>query len=223
MASVTLTTLISRARSRADMPSTSFVTDSEVTAWLNEGHQALHEKLIEAYGEHYVFSTSALTTIAGTIDYSLPSDFFKLYGVDLTYGGRSRSLKPYPFNERNFFKNQNTTWYNIPRYALLGSNIRFQPDPGNTSGTLNYAPVASTLSSGSDTVNYPNGWEKYIVVYAAIRMLNKEESNSNDLRDELDRFDKELRDIVESRDSGLPKQVTDMEAVNFYDDWFFPS
>lgn len=220
MASVTLTTLLSRARTRADMPSTNFVTDAELTGFLNEGNAKLLEKLVEAYGEQYFITTTALTTVAGTTSYALPADFFKLYGVELTVGGKVRTLKPFMFNERNFYKNQTSTWWNIPRYSIQGLNLILYPAPGAGSGSIYYAPAAALLSIGADTVNYPNGWEKYLVVYAAIRALNKEESPSNDLRDEMEIMEKELKELKESRDNSFPKTVVDNEAVTYYDDMF---
>ena len=54
MGSATLASLITRARSRADMPIAGFVTEAEVTSWLNEGAQQVHEKLVTAYGEEYL-------------------------------------------------------------------------------------------------------------------------------------------------------------------------
>lgn len=76
MGTVTLQNFIDRARSRADMPLAGYITDPELTVWINEGISILHEKLVSAYSEEYSEKEVALTTIAGTTDYALPSDFF---------------------------------------------------------------------------------------------------------------------------------------------------
>ena len=83
--SVTLTTLRARVRERADMVGSSFVADAAtgLDAWIHEGWQQLYGKLIDAMGDEYVESKAALSLTAGVSDYALPSDFFKLYGIDL--------------------------------------------------------------------------------------------------------------------------------------------
>jgi hypothetical protein len=84
MGAVSLATLRARARERADMVGSSFVADTATSldAWLNEGAQILHDKLVEAYGSEYLEKSTTATTTTAT-DYALPSDFYKLLGVDL--------------------------------------------------------------------------------------------------------------------------------------------
>lgn len=212
MASVTLTTLRTRVRERADMVGSSFVADSAtgLDAWINEANQKLHGMLVEALGEEYVSSTSNFTT-AGT-DISVPTGFFKLYGVDLDYQGLRRSLMPYVRNERNLYREANNS---VPRYALIGSAIRLYPVPeSGLTGTILYAPEATVLVNASDAVNYPNGWERFIVLDAAIQALLKEESDVRGLMAERNAVVTEIEQAKENRDLAMPKRVTDVAYLD---------
>lgn len=218
MAVVTLTSLVARVRERADMVGSFFVTDSAtgLYAWINEANQKLHGKLVEALGEEYVSSTSVLTTVAGTADYAVPSNFFKLYGVELTLGGEVTSLEPYMRSERNDYRNANRALFRfqggeLPRYALIGSNVRLYPIPQQVfTGSILYAPEATTLASGADTVNYPNGWERFIVLDAAIQCLAKEESSVRTLVEERAAVVAEIDLAKEQRDLSKVMRVRDV-------------
>jgi hypothetical protein len=220
MAAVSLTTLRARARARADMPVAGFVADSatELDAWINEGVQKLTEMLIKAYGEEFIEAESAFNTVAGTTDYNLPVDLVALYGVDMTIGGVGFSLMPYPRTERNLYKNVlQGTWKMRPRYKMIGMGpgvLRLLPAPDAAYACkILYAPSAPLLVNVGDTVNFPNGWERYVVVYAAIQCLAKEESATAELRTERAAMEKELAEIAIRRNADQPHQAVDVESV----------
>lgn len=219
MALVTLTTLRARTRERADLVGSAFVTDGadSLDSWINEGVARLHEKLVEAYGEEWSSVTSPLTTIAGQTDYALPANFYKLYGVDLNIGGRARTILPYTRLMRGRQRDRIDGWQAQPRYLLTHGSIRFLPAPAATTGTLYYAPIATTLVAPADTVDLLPSWDRYIVLYAAVQALIKEESDHRPLQEQLDRMEAELASIKEQRDLAAPKQAVDMDEVNFYE------
>ena len=222
MATVTLTTLRSRVRERADMVGSSFIADAAtgLDAWINEANQKLHGMLVDAMGEEYVSSTSSFTTVSGTADYALPAGFYKLYGVDLNFQGAWRSLLRYERSERNAYREMRPDL--LPRYSIVGSNLRLYPsDVGGLSGSILYAPEATVLTAGSDSVSYPNGWEKYIVIDAAIQALLKEESSVTALMQERARIEQEIRDAKESRDMATPKRAVDFELVELESDFLW--
>lgn len=219
MASVTMATLLTRTRERADMAGSSFVSDARLTDWINEANQKLHGMLVEALGEEYVSSTSSFTTVSGTSDYALPSGFYKLYGVDLNYHGAMRTLMRYERSERNAYREIRPD--QLPRYNVVGGNLRLYPaTTSGLAGTILYAPEATVLHA-ADAVNYPNGWEKYIVIEAAIQALMKEESSVTALVAERERIEREIRDAKEARDMAMPKRVVDMELVELESDLYW--
>lgn len=193
------------------MTGSSFVADAAtgLDAWINEAHQRLHGMLVDALGEEYVSSTSSFTTLAATSDYALPTGFYKLFGVDLEYHGIMRALTRYERPERNAYREIRPEA--LPRYSLVGSNLRLYPIPtAGLAGTILYAPEATVLVNAGDSVTYPNGWEKYIVIDAAIQALLKEESDTRALMAERERIEKEIREAKEARDMATPKRVVDV-------------
>lgn len=230
MAAVTLETLRARARSRADMPVAGFIADDAngIDAWINEGHQKLHELLIKAYGEEYLEKSAAFNTVAGQSDVDLPADFMTLYGVDLTIGGIVMTLSPYNRAERNIHRNAVVVPYlGKPRYKLSGmqtsGKLRLLPAPeGAYAGTFWYAPVATLLVNTTDAVNYPNGWERYIVCYTAIQMKKKQEDDTRALEGELDKMEGELVEIAQRRNADQPHQITDIDSVDAESPLLYP-
>ena len=209
------------------MVGSSFVADAAtgLYAWINEAHQKLHGKLVDAMGEEYISKAQALTTIVGTSDYAVPSDFFKLYGVELNSGIYVVPLLPYMRAERDYYRNSNRATFrrsgwDLPHYALIGSNLRLYPIPQQIfTGSILYAPEAVVLTAGTDAVNYPNGWERFIVLDAAIQALAKEESSVTQLVNEREEVVKEIELAKEQRDLANPKRVRDVTNRDSYEVW----
>jgi hypothetical protein len=220
MAAISLTTLRARVRERADMPVSGFVSDTATSldAWINEGAQKIWELLIKAYGEEFIEAEQTFNTVAQQTDYNLPTDMVALYGIDMKIGGVSFSLLPMPRAERNLYKNVlQGTWKMRPRYRIVGMApgvIRLLPPPDAAySMAFLYAPSFTTLAAPSDTINLPNGWERFVIVYAAIQALMKEESDTRELRIELAKMEEELRIITMRRNADQPHSATDVESV----------
>lgn len=224
MAAVTLTTLRARARERADLVGSSFVTDTadSLDAMINEGVQELHELLADKLGEEYLVSTSTITT-AGTTTEALPSDFYKLLAVDYYMTATDiRDLKKYTLKERNVYRNSTLGTSVIPpRYRIMGSNISFLPaPPAGKTVVLHYVPTIALLNSSlpsSSSVNFPNGWERYVVLRAAISALKKEESDTSALEMELADLRSKIEASASNRDAGTPNSAVDTEADDALD------
>lgn len=217
MTAVTLATLRTRARERADMPAAGFIADSAtgIDAWINEGVQLLHERLVAAYGSNYVAKSTTLTTTTdGNI--TLPADFFALLGVSLVASGQNIPLDPFAQRERESRAGASSflwagTPQTAPRYQLFGNVLRLRPVPSaGQSVIFEYSPVATVLVNTSDSVDFPNGWERYVIVYTAIQMKLKQESSVTELVELLAGMDKQLREIADLRDAGAPAQAADV-------------
>lgn len=213
------------------MPLSGFVTDVEIDAWLTEGGQALHEKLVSAYGENYSVSVGVETiTIAIAQTFGLPTTFFKMLGVEMLLGDRVYTLEPYNESERNAYRhagNWSSSFYEScytsrPRYLVRGgagsgvaaSSLHVAGAPVGAQIRYFYAPEFEALSGpGTASVTFPNGWEKYMVAYAAAQCLDKEESDSSKLYRLLDKWDAELEALKYERDASFPQQTVDMDVV----------
>ena len=183
MGSFAKTDLIARVRRRADMVGSNFVSDVEVTDYLNQGIAELHDILVTKY-EDYSLSSATFTLTAGEDnEFDLPSDFYKCLGVDYATNSNSTTvvnLRSYNFGERNMYNNlfYNTGLVATPRYHIQGTRLKFIPKP-TTSGTatLFYVPEAQQLTNTDTLLNIPNGYEEYAVICAAINCLQKEETD----------------------------------------------
>ena len=218
---VTATTLIARVRERADMVGSSFVSDANLYPLLTESHQKLHGMLVDALGETYSYNVTTFTTTASTDTYEMPCRFFKLYGVDMWIGDRAYALKPFARADRNLLRNANVsgTWRgSLPLYSLTGNNLKLYPLPttGLTCDVI-YAKGANLLTTGSDVVSYPNGWERFIVIDTAIQLLLKEESSVTGLISERDAIIREIEASKEQRDLANPKRTVDVFASEYED------
>lgn len=129
--SVTLSNLISNARSLADMVNSNFVSQAEWIVWANKGYSKLYDLLISAYGANYEFAQpvqfltntsqtmyplpdGTLTFYRPGIDGTAPTPsfvapaFYKLLGADISYNGGLGcdpnsfiTMYPFMFGDRN--------------------------------------------------------------------------------------------------------------------------
>lgn len=215
----TLLEMRTRARESADMVNSLFVSDDELTRYINEGISELHDLLIMQFGEDYYLKSASLTITSGDDTSDIPSDFYKIAGIDVPYSGTSYSLKKFDFAERNA-QILSSDVRNL-RYRLVGTTIKFSPVPSSTiTATIWYHPYATVLSSNGSTFDGINGWEEYVVIDAAIKMLNKEESNTNHLLLRKQEIKDRINRVAKARDTMNPERVRDTES--YVDSYLYP-
>lgn len=220
--SITLLQLKTQARQRADMERSQFVSDSELTAYINASIAELHDILIQSYGTDYFVLPYTFSTVAGTADYALPASFYKLHGVDAKISTSDYiSIQRFNFNERNRFDIPvvwNLSGIPLARYRLVGNNINFSPVPDQSVDIrLWYSPVATKLVSDSDTLSDLNQYAEYVIVDAAIKMLQKEESDVTVLMAQKQMLIQRITVASQNRDVGQPETISDVYAE---DDWY---
>ena len=192
--SVSLATLRLRARRRADMENSQFISDAEANDMINEAYCELYDLMVQSYERYYVkFGTFSL--VPGTTAYALPADFYKALSFDLQAGNVYVTLFPYDENERN---STTTTSYSIPTATVR----------------MRYIPMATLFVADTDTADFVNGWEALLITDVAIMMLEKEESATDALERRRERQLRRLQEMAQSRDIGMPGRVQD---VTLYD------
>ncbi len=219
---VTLADLRRQSRDRSDMKDSTFVTDSELNEYINSSIAELHDILIQSYDGDYVISEFDFTTVKDVNSYNLPTDFYKLRGIDLNLNGSEVFEVPkFNFNERNRFDNFGV-WDFLGeahiRYRLVGSKVRFSPAPDRVANVkIWYIPVAAKLVLDADTFDDINAYSEYVVVDAAIKMMQKEESDVTILFAQKVELKKRIEDASKNRDAGHPDTITDVdnEGIDF--------
>ena len=215
----TLLELRTRARQRADAVGNNFFTDSEINDYINTGLGELHDLLVMKFEDYYISSVSFSLT-SGTGEYSFNSigldDFYKVIGVDASYGNDIVRVKRFSFPDRNKYAYNdvlyNNRGYAAYEYSIRGDNVVFIPTPNSTDSiTIHYVPSFQKLSSDSDSVSssIALNWEEYAVIVAAMKMLQKEETSTSPFERELKRITARIENAASNRDAAEPFGITD--------------
>lgn len=224
MGQISLAELRLRTRERADMVNSKFVKDSELTFMLNQSAAELYDLLLESYGsEYFVQLADEFLTVTDQKQYDLPSDFYELKAVDMRVGpGNSEwyTLKRFNFNERNRFDSGNMAGLVNTRYRIVGNQIMFTPlpDPG-TACRIWYSPTSPMLVNDTDTLDALNGYDEYIIVDAAIKCMQKEESDVSVLMAQKQALMTRIVRKSQNRDANEAPTISDIDATD--DDFFF--
>ena len=144
---VSLSELRQLTRQRADNENSQFVTDTELTRYLNNSWGELYNLIIENFNEDYFTTSHSFSLTSGTDSYSLPSDFYKSRGVDLVVTStESVPLRRYNWAERT--RNSVTVRARDYRYRIQKGSIIFTPLPStNDSIKIFYIPDPRKLES----------------------------------------------------------------------------
>lgn len=222
------------AQQRADRVNSQFVTLTEWNSYINQSLFELYDLLITAYGEEY-FAAPALTfTTDGTsqfydlpngTNYSAAPAFYKLMGVDLglnisaTPNNGWVTLEKFNFIDRNafYYPNTNSSQYGVfnMRYRLFGNKIEFIPTPSSSQPMrLWYVPRMTMLLKDTDiTTAGVSGWMEYVITDAAIKALQKEESDVSVLGQQKMALMKRIEAAAMNRDTGQPDTISDTRGA----------
>lgn len=213
--SITLAQLRLQARQRADMESSNFVKDNELTNYINNSIAELHDLLCEAFESEYnVQVTAAQTITSGQDSYDLPTDFYELKGVDIRLSNQTWiNVDKFNFNRRNLVQDsfiwgaENLCYV---QYRIVGNQLIFKPAPtGSAEYRLWYVPVATRLVDDADELDDLNAYSEYVIVDAAIKMLQKEESDVAVLMAQKEALRKRIVDKASTRDAGQADVISD--------------
>lgn len=206
-----------RSRERADMVNSQFISNSELETLVNESMTELYDLLVTTLGADYYVKDISFPLVAGQDTYALPFDFYKMAGVDLASGsGKPLTVRPFSFQERNRFNNSliydaSTDGILRMRYRIIGDSIKFIPSiQAGYNVTLWYHPACEKLTSDLATFDGVNGYEEIVIVLTAMKMLQKEESDTSALERRYQYLTKRIQDSAANRDAGFPERVSDV-------------
>lgn len=222
------------AQQRADRVNSSFVTLSEWNSYINQSMFELYDLLITTFEDYYVTTPAQFSTNGSTYLYPLPdgvtsftgpsgspfvaAPFYKLLGVDLglnTANNAWVTLDKFNFIKRNeyLYPNSTSTIYGVfnMRYRLLGNQIEFIPTPAASQNIrLWYIPRLPQLLADTDiTTSSISGWIEYVITDAAIKALQKEESDVSVLLAQKMALKARIEETAANRDAGRPETISD--------------
>jgi hypothetical protein len=221
------------SQQKADRVNSPFVTLPEWNYWINLAAYELYDLLITSFEEYYVAQPAYFTTNGTTYQFPLPDGaltfqnqamqnyvappFYKLLGVDLGLNNAPNgfvTVKRFQFIDRNMyvFPNTASTIYGVfnLQYRILGNTIEFIPIPSAAQPIrIWYIPRLPVLLQDTDILDGVSGWEQYIIVRAAKYALDKEESPTEMLDQELLFLKTRIEQSATNRDVGQPDTISD--------------
>jgi hypothetical protein len=217
------------AQQRADRVNSQFVTLPEWNSYINQSLFELYDLLITTYEDYYLAPALQFTTVSGQSFYPLPNGtnysgalpFYKLRGVDLGLNATNQAyvtLNKFNFMDRNkyIYPNSGSTIYGVLnlQYRVMGSNIELIPFPSNAQPMqLWYIPRLQQLLKDTDiTTSSVSGWIEYVIVDAAIKALQKEESDISVLAVQKMALIKRIEETASNRDAGMPDTISDVRS-----------
>lgn len=221
MPNTALSTLRERVRQRADMVRSQFVTDAELTGYINAAAFELDDILIASNEDYRTVSITIQITTSPIPISAISSSFYKIRGVDYSLGGEWLPIRAYNFQERGrYITSFRRPYVADVQYQLIGDQFYILPEdsaPGIY--RIWYVPLLTELSADTDTLKGHNGWEEYVVTDAAIRCLQKEESDTTVLERQKLALTKRILEMSAARDQGEPERIADVRSsVNLYGD-----
>lgn len=230
--SLSLGELRLRAQQRADRVDSEFITKEEWNSYINQSYFELYDMLVQKFGNEYFVASPAYFNTTGAQFYDLPNGsnnfnnqsgtpflakpFFKLLGVDLSINSAANAfvtLNKFEFISRNRYVYPQITTNLLGvagmKYRIMGNQIEFIPSPqGGQNVRLWYIPRMTELLRDTDMCDGVSGWTEYIITDAAIKALQKEESDVTVLAAQKMALIDRIEAAAENRDAGQPEIIS---------------
>lgn len=204
---------------RADMANSNFLTNAEWNYNINNSYFELYDLLVTVYEDYFLAAPYIFQTTSAS-QYTLPDDFYKLVGLDAGLSQNNNawiSLPKFDFISRNQFiyPQLNSTLLGVGnfQYRLMGNTLYFIPTP--TAGQYIrtwYIPKLTQLLQDTDIATGTSGWLEYVIVDAAIKAMQKEESDVTVLMAQKEMLIKRIEESAMNRDVGLPDRISDSRS-----------
>jgi hypothetical protein len=211
------------AQQRADRENSNFVQMPEWNSYINQSAFELYDLLTTVYEDYNIAPVVSILT-DGSQQYDLPNGsnytaapaLYKLIGVDVGIANATNgwvTLKKFNFISRNryVFPQITSTYLGVfnMQYRIVGDKIMFIPTPqaGQTI-RLWYIPRMTSLLQDTDVLDGVSGWTEYIIVDAAIKALQKEESDVSALMAQKQMLTERINASAQNRDAGQPDTIS---------------
>lgn len=225
----------------ADRVNSNFVTLPEWNSFINLASYELYDLLITVYEDYFMAPPIQFNTNGNTYLYPLPNGtntflsalnlsqtitppaIYKLLGADLQAQNANNgyvSIPKFMFASRNefFYPNSGGTLYGQfnMKYRWMGQYLELIPTPSANQGIrLWYVPRLTELLKDTDTSSMSiSGWMRYVIVRAAKYALDKEESDTTKLDQELIFLKARIEESAANKDIGQPDVISNTRGVN---------
>jgi hypothetical protein len=230
-----------RSLQKADRYGSEFVQTPELNSMINNSLAELYDLLITAYEDYFKAPNAIFYTAGNQMAYSVPNGalsfqddsgasfvaepIYKLLGVDLSAGSSNNgwvTVEKFNFADRNRFvyPNSASQIYGVLNlcYRYMGSKLEFIPTPSaNQAIRLQYIPRLPQLVKPWDiTTTNISGWLEYVLVDVAIKILQKEESDTTELERQKLMLKQRIEEAAQNKDAGRPDTISDVSGRGGY-------
>lgn len=217
-----------QAQQRADRVNSNFVTTAEWNNYINQSAFELYDLLVTLYEDYHIAEPFIFQTDGQTTNYPLPNGvltnfngtvakpYYKLLGMDLGLTNNDNAwvtLKKFDFIQRNryVYPNITSTYMGVfnMRYRVMGNKVNFIPTPsGGQYVRMWYIPRMERLLKDTDMLDGVSGWTEYVIVDAAIKAMQKEESDVSALMMQKQALIERIEASAMNRDAGQPDKIS---------------
>jgi hypothetical protein len=210
--------IINEAYKRADCEgATERHPRTDVLAYANAGAAELYDLLVEFRGRSYYRKPTphSITTTADTTRYALPSDFYRLISVRRS-GDYADNLQPFTQQDEPLLRMEGAAVDFPTHYELQNGYIALLPehDAGETVIVEYIPPVTPLVDTSTEVFDAINGWESYIIYYAA-RCMAEKDDEPNVVRycnNQIDRLRQRISKLAPMRDAFRAERVKDVRG-----------
>jgi len=171
----TVAQLETRIRQRSDNEYTDgkFATSAEILSLINVSHKQLFGLLVEA-GLHSVTETIYTIPVDGSLTYALPTDCYAVSGCWRLDGDQYIPLGRH--DQRTFPRDtvETVAWSYRTHGLLETAVIELFPRVDSLTYKTRYVGVPADFTLTTDTIDGVIGWEEWIVLDIACKLLFKE-------------------------------------------------
>lgn len=212
MSAITLATLRDTVRFRGDYQNVRKFSDANLNIEIQQSFGEFYE-LVADTNEGFWDTSATVATTANTTYVALPTDAWRVQGVDRLDGGDYVELQQVSVSERNRFGSSATGEPSIYRLTARGIELLPTPDAIYTLRVL-YTPLAPALTESQPREWY-NGWEDYVVTATLLRLDQREQRPLADRLAILERAKQRIISGASKRKQQEPEYLNLRESTAF--------
>lgn len=170
MASVNLLAIENDVRSQGDYQRSAKFTQAYVWGAIQKGWSELYELIADTW-EGWWDKSGTISTVADQDYVALPSDCWRVQGVDIADGNGWTELAQVGIGDRNKF---GTGTGKPIAYRLSSRGLELFQTPGAVySLRITYTPIVTPLTSAT-AIQFYNDWQEFVTESALLRLHTRE-------------------------------------------------
>ncbi len=224
MRTFTLAQIRTKVQERSDSVNASNApSPTELNGYISASYTWLHDKLVRS-GLGYADTFTMITTDGINEEFNLPKNFYATVAIERQIAAAPNAQYDDPLAEAMAYDVPRLSRYGgmgisaAGRVAVafrilgIGKTTRVALYPMPASGIvyrIRYAAAPTDLTDDDQSLDGVSGWEEVVVLHAAIKVLRKEEKNTDGLERDLQLEFSRLDEMVLNRNLHQSMRIVD--------------